>query len=145
MGMPAARCGARGFTLIEIMIALVIVGILVMVALPSYQGSLRKSRRVDGMDTLLELASRQERFYARTGTYTTDISGATGLDYGSTQSPDGYYSLTAAACATGTIATCYVLSAAPQGVQASDTQCGTLQLGSNSGKTATGTDGARCW
>ena len=137
--------GAQGFTLMEIMITLVIVGLLVTVALPSYQSSVRKARRADGMDALLDLAGRQERFYAGAGTYTTEISGASGLNYGSTTSQDGYYALSAAACPSGTIAQCYVLSAAPRGAQADDALCGTLRLDSRTGKTATGSDASNCW
>lgn len=140
-----SRGPQRGVTFIEIAMVLVIVAILAVVAMPAYQDGVRQARRVDAMDTLLELSSRQERFYAQNGTYTTEISGAAGLGFGSTSSPDGYYTVTAAACATGTIATCYTMSAAPAGDQVNDLTCATMTLDSRGGKTASGTDGPNCW
>ncbi len=55
---------SRGFTLIELMIAVVIVGLLTMLAYPAYTQSVRKSRRADSKTALLDLASREERFMA---------------------------------------------------------------------------------
>ena len=66
--------GQRGFTLIEVMIVIVILGILVTVGLPSYQDSIRKSRRADGMAALMELSARQERFYAQNSVYSHWLS-----------------------------------------------------------------------
>lgn len=136
---------AAGVTLIEIAIVLAIVGILAVIAIPSYQEGVRKAARVDAMDSILELAGRQERFFAQNGTYTTEISAASGLGFGSTLSPDGDYALTAAACTGGTIAACYRITATAQGDQVNDFRCGNFILDSRAGKTATGTDGANCW
>jgi type IV pilus assembly protein PilE len=136
---------AAGVTLLEILIVLAIVGILAVIAVPSYQEGVRKSRRVDAMDSLLELASQQERFYARTGTYTTEVAAATGLNFGSTVSPDDDYALAVAACTGGTIAQCYRITATPLGDQVNDTRCGTFTLDSRAGKSASGVDGANCW
>ena len=63
------RC-ARGFTLIEVMIAVAIVGILVAVAFPAYNQSVRKSRRSDAKAALLDLAQREERYFSTTNQYT---------------------------------------------------------------------------
>ena len=62
---------SKGFTLMEIMIVIAILGILLMVVLPSYSDSMRKSRRADGIRDLVEIGSRQERFYAQNSRYTT--------------------------------------------------------------------------
>ena len=55
----------QGFTLVEVMVVAVIISILLMVAMPTYQQSVRKARRADAYNALLELAARQERFYAQ--------------------------------------------------------------------------------
>ena len=136
---------AAGVTLLEIIIVMAIVGILAVVAVPSYQEGVRKSRRVDAMEPLMELAALQEKFFARTGTYTVEISAGSGLGYGSTTSPEGDYALAASACTGGTIAQCYRLTATPQNDQVNDTRCGTFTLDSRAGKSASGADGANCW
>ncbi len=68
----------RGFTLIELMIVVAIVGILVAVALPAYNQSVRKSRRADAKTALLDLAQREERFNSTANQYSGT---ATALGY----------------------------------------------------------------
>lgn len=58
-----------GFTLIELMIAVAIVGILAAIALPSYKDSVRKSRRADAKAALLGLANAMERHFTETNSY----------------------------------------------------------------------------
>lgn len=150
--MRISRRGARiaGFSLIEVMIVLVIIGALLLVAVPGYQESMRKSHRADGMRDLMELVSRQERFYAQNSRYSGDIESASGLNFGSTISTEGHYSLSAEACEDfddDDFSTCYVLLAAPRGEQTRDA-CGTLTVNSKGQRDHTGSpgnDGLRCW
>jgi type IV pilus assembly protein PilE len=60
---------ARGFTLIELMIAVAIVGILAAIAYPSYLDSVRKSRRADAQGALLGFANGMERHFTETSNY----------------------------------------------------------------------------
>ena len=52
----------RGFTVIELMIGLVIVAVLVSLAVPSFRDTLRKSRRSDAMDAIMNIHLSQERY-----------------------------------------------------------------------------------
>lgn len=138
---------AAGFTLIELMIVLAIMGILLAVVVPSYSDSVRKSRRADAMKELMELGARQERFYAQNSTYTIEIELNSGLGIvdGETSS-GGYYTLSAEACSVAQpITRCYLLKATPIGSQLKDTACGTLSLDRLGVRQATGTLGDKCW
>lgn len=144
----------KGFTLIELMIAVALVAILAAIAYPSYQEQVLKTRRSDGQSILLDLAGVEEQFFTRFNTYTTTIVGdadctgaACGLNRTNTSS-QGHYTVAAAAGTTGNIATSFMLTATPVGPQSSDTKCANLTLTSTGIKSATGTaaDPAKtCW
>ena len=131
-----------GFSLIELMIVVVIVGILVGISLPAYLDYVLRSHRADAHAALVDIAARQERFVAQNNTYTTEISANTGLGLGRTTSRDLYYNMTVAACAGGTIASCYLITATAAGGQASDTDCATITYDSAGTKGGTTND---CW
>lgn len=131
-----------GFSLIELMIVLVIIGVLLGISLPAYQGYVLQSHRADGQSALLDIASRQERFVAQNNTYTAEVSAVTGLGLGRITSREDYYNMTVAACGTGTIATCYLITATAAGRQVNDTPCLTITYDSAGVKSGTTAD---CW
>lgn len=121
----------RGFTLIELMIVVAIIGIISSIAYPSYTGYVIESRRADGMALINQIMQAQERFYINSYTYSADL---TAVGYGSASAIDsdgGHYKVTATACGTG-INACVLLTATPQGGQSSD---GPLSLNSQGAKT----------
>jgi type IV pilus assembly protein PilE len=110
----------HGFTLIELMITVAIVGILASIAYPSYQDSVMKSRRVDATGALLGFANAMERHFTENNSYlgAGTTNGNTGVPtiFSDTSPVDGgtaYYNLTInAASATG-----FTLRATPIGAQ----------------------------
>lgn len=142
---PNARKTA-GFTLIELMIVVAIVGILAAIAYPNYQEHVRKTRRADAQTALMELSQFMERHYTANGKYLTAANAAPVLPF--TEAPkDGstkYYDL-AFPAGTAPTATTYTLEAAPKGAMANDV-CGTLRLSNTGAKNqAAGQTLATCW
>lgn len=136
----------KGFTLIELMIALAIVSILAAVAYPSYQNSVAKARRAEATGALLEGAQALERYYSVNGRY-IDGSGNLPAVFPTQVPANGtaYYTL----AATGTpTASSFTLRATRSGVMSGDpcgqfeiNHTGTMALNSN----ASGYSVADCW
>lgn len=130
----------QGFTLIELLIVMVIASVLAMIAVPSYQASVIKSRRADGRVVLNDTAQRLERCYTQFGGY--DAADCAIADGETIASGEGYYLVTVAV----TDAATYSLTAAPVGPQEDDEACGSLGL-TNTGERSISGDGEleRCW
>ena len=134
--VPGVR-RSRGFTLVELIVALVVAGILASVAMVSYRSFTLEARRATATTALTDAASRQEQFYLNNKTYTQDVAG--GLNVPTTVD-GGHYDLSVdAPTAACPIARCYVLRARPQGSQTQD-DCGQLTYGSDGDRAPAG-----CW
>ena len=147
-----SKSASRGFTLIELMIVLAVVAILAAIAYPSYQDSVRKSRRADAKAVLLEAAQWMERFYTlnnrydqnRAGTAVTDATlfPSAGLMESPKEGGTKYYDITLSAVAPNS----FTLQAAPKGAQSSD-GCKTLTLANTGERRVVGTTKTadECW
>lgn len=126
---------ASGFTLIELMITVTVIGILAAIVYPSYTDYITRAKRADGKAVLLQLQLAQEKWRANHTTY-----GAKS-DLGITVSPDGYYAVNDF---TNVGAATYTVTASPNGF--TDSKCGTLGINQDGVKTETGSDtAANCW
>ncbi len=162
--MKTDRSSTRGFTLIELMITVAIVGILSAIAIPAYTSYVAKARRADARTSLLQVSQFMQRFYAANDRFDVDRSGGTSVTQMATsikQSPsDGtaIYQLnnaiTTAGNYTATLtATAYTLTMAPitGSPMAADT-CGMYTLNSSGirgniigGTAATSAQRDACW
>jgi len=141
----------RGFTLVEMLIALAIIGILATVAYPSYQESVRKTRRSDGIAAALAVQVAQEKFrgscpfYAQSlgATNTCGASAALSTVQADTTSREGFYTLSIAAnSATGNA---YTVVVDPAGAQTADTTCDPMQIAYSAANPAGARTPAACW
>ena len=137
----------KGFTLLELMVVVAIIGIISAIAYPSYQDSVRKANRADAKASLLDVAQQLERCFSANGQYTTTagppvkncpITGGGALLAPATQSLKQKYTLSLTALA----ATSYTLQAVPL---VADPQCTAFVLTDAGVRTATGTLGNACW
>jgi type IV pilus assembly protein PilE len=143
---PAPR-RHRGFTLIELMIAVAIVGVLGAIALPSYNSYVTRGKRAEARNALMDIAARQQRWYSDNNQYTATI-GNGGLevkdpcaDIAGTQTETCKYTITIGGVAGTNQA--FSLTATPVG---DDPECGNLTLNHTGTKGETGTGVVQdCW
>ena len=148
---PGSTPRHAGFSLIELMTTVVIVAILASIAVPTYTSQIRKSRRTEARNAVLDLAGREERFYSTNNAYSSKPSD---LGY-STVTTDtwttvgtigsGYYTIVAAVANN---ASTYIITATTAGIQTSDAQCATFVVDQTGAQSATGsgTNATKdCW
>lgn len=132
-----------GFTLIELIVTVAIIGIIAAVAWPEYERYQTKNRRVDGINALMSASQELQQCHTDKGGY---------IDNGNnkcTFSPDSkkkYYTIADTIFTVNT----FTLEATPQGAQADDGECATLtitHLGQKGFTTTTTPAGTlnRCW
>jgi type IV pilus assembly protein PilE len=140
-----ARRPARGFTLVEVIIVVLIISVLAAIAYPAYQDSVMRTRRNAVKACMSEASQFMERFYTTNLRYDQTAAGvavalpacAAGTDV------TNHYNVTLAAVARTT----YRIQATPIGLQAvKDTKCGVLGIDNTGNKTKTGTETVDiCW
>jgi type IV pilus assembly protein PilE len=126
---------ARGFTLIEVMIVVVVIAILAAIAIPSYQSQLRKGRRADAQAFMMDLAQREQQYLLDARTYALDPGAAATLGFtgGIPTSVSNFYTVTVGPAAPTTPPS-FTVTAAPIAGKA-QVKDGTLTLTSTGNKT----------
>ncbi|HRC39207.1 MAG: prepilin-type N-terminal cleavage/methylation domain-containing protein [Rubrivivax sp.] len=152
----ARRETASGFTLVELMIAVVVVALLASIALPSFMDSIRKSRRSEAFAALAQVQQAQERWRSNGSSYAESLTNAAngtppGLGMASATTAKGYYTLSlSGAGASGYTVTATAVAGTSQAsdgnckVLAAQVQGGNLSHGSGAAAAAF-PDANRCW
>ena len=143
---------ASGFSLIQIMVALAVVGILAGIAFPSFREAGRKAKRAEGRSALHQLMLQEERFYSQRNKYLAFSSASAGEDeklfkwYSGNNPAGSAYEIKAEPCPDDTIYNCVRLVAMPGTSRVDpnfeDAECGELFLSSTGEK---GANKPECW
>lgn len=142
-----------GFSLIELMIVVAVIGILAAVAYPAYTSSIIKGKRAEGRAALAELLQQQERYMTQNNAYlaftnaagvtTPTIAATTFKVFSGGSLAKSAYLLRASVCDSSTaIRDCVMVEAVPN---FTDTEAETLQSLSTGSKTCSGTKISVCW
>ena len=132
---------SHGFTLVELLIVVTIVGLLSAIAYPSYRSYILKSHRADALAALSQNQAMLERCYAQNFSYSASCAT---LPTFPIVSPQGYYLVTL----SNQSATSFTLTASATGTQTADTQCAKLTLDQANQQLATDVTGKQqtvCW
>jgi type IV pilus assembly protein PilE len=136
---PKLSRSQSGFTLIELMIVVVIIGILTAIAYPAYTSYVLRTRRSDAFAALAQDQTTLERCYAQNFAY-NNAACPTSFP----NSPQGYYAIVLSNQAVST----YTLTATPLGPQTDDTPCASISVDQANQKNALDSSGNQstvCW
>ena len=148
------KARSRGFTLMDVLIAVAVVGILAAIAFPSYTNSIVKTKRRAAQVCLASFATHMERYYTTNLRYDQTVAGvamnttalrALNLECAATRNTGADY--TYGFGTNSPTASTYSLVATPTGRQATkDARCGSLSIDQSGSRDVTGADGAsKCW
>lgn len=145
---PHLAAGARGFTLIEMMITVAIVGILAAIAFPSYTSYVAKGNRAEGRAAVMKMLQDQERWFTQKNTYVaidaTQASGAVLKNFSGDSRATSKYFVGARQCGTTALNQCVEVFAVPQ-FGGGDSTVGTLTTQSTGARSCTGSQPTLCW
>jgi type IV pilus assembly protein PilE len=144
------RTSNRGFTLIELMIVVAMIGVLLAIAVPAYNDSVAKARRAQAKADLVEVSQAFERCFTVNNSYdppagpgcqgiTTGCVLPAGMARSPQSGPSVYYTISAGACTART----FTLTATPTGAQAGD-RCANLSI-THAGVKSTSSSYTDCW
>jgi type IV pilus assembly protein PilE len=130
-----AKSTERGFTLIELMIAVAVIGILIAVGLPSYNSAMRKSHRGEAQAALMDIATRQQQMLVDTRKYVATVA-----ELNTTVPAKVSARYTVAITLGAGPKPTFTATATPIGEQAKDSSCAPLSIDQNGTKSP-----PSCW
>ena len=136
----------KGFSLIELMIVVAVLGILVAVALPSYTSYVIRSKRTECRAAIMQVMQQQERYFTQQNAYLAYTSSASSIpmrQFSGEDLANSACTLSAAACTGSTISACVLVTGTPRNY--TDPVVDNITMQSNGDKGCSGSDTSKCW
>lgn len=136
---------SSGFTLIEVLIVIVIIGVLAGIAYPSYTDYVLKAKRSEAQAALVNLANKQEMYYLDHRQYAENLQTELGMSANPFITENGYYSISTS---SANPSTGFTLTATAIDTQVNDEDCAQLSINQELAKSAlnkSGSASSECW